>query len=164
MSTVVQTKGFQWKADRPEASGWAGQKWGWQSDRVGDWATLQIDSRAGTGDGNATAEDGLLPNVTISLGHLQSHQGMGTASVKCIQGCRCAASSFDSLWDRMLSIVQTHQFEVTQHSNCQFRVKVEGRSDGKNGTRVKLTSLAVASMPLILGDTQAAEGMQDGKR
>ena len=134
---------------------------------------------------------------------------MGTASVECTWGCRCEITFFDALWDRPLSIVQTHRFEVTQvrassgrwaasagagackavgvvggwgrlshscvhpqhpalapprpaqHRNCQFRVKLEGRPDDKEGTRIKLTSLAVTSTPVILGDTQASEGMQD---
>eukprot|EP00887_Chlorella_sp_A99_P007655 scaffold20.g7655.t1 len=158
-------------------------QWGWQSSAVGAWVELEVDTREGSGGGAAspgraangtagsaaaapaapadTQQQQQQMTMTMSLGHLRSYQGMGIGKVQCVAGCMCQESFFDGLWVRKLSLVETHQFGVTQHPACRVRVTVAKRHDGKPGTKVALKSLAVTRIPLVMGDVQAEEGTLD---
>lgn len=74
---------------------------------AGDWAELEFDSRP-----NATSKDGEGGRATIHLTHLKSYQGMGTADVKCVSGCKCPAEVLDGTWDMQASLMQNLVFKV----------------------------------------------------
>eukprot|EP00887_Chlorella_sp_A99_P003009 scaffold9.g3009.t1 len=44
-SVVVDSRGFEYRAERPNGTTFVGQKWGWTSSEVGAWAELEIDTR-----------------------------------------------------------------------------------------------------------------------
>eukprot|EP00887_Chlorella_sp_A99_P007721 scaffold20.g7721.t1 len=136
---------------------------GQQGEGAGRQGAARGDSGGDSGDdGGGDAEGGAAEGrgkgkgkqkekkITVSLGYLRSYRGMGVGE-----------SFFDGLWERQLSLVETHQFTATQHPACRIRVTVAAPPAGRDGTRVALKSLAVTQIPLVMGDVQAAEGAQD---
>ena len=52
------------------------------------------------------------PSPTRRLSHLASYQGMGTAAVECVSGCRCKRNILDGTWERDASLFTIMRFHV----------------------------------------------------
>ena len=74
---------------------------------AGSWLILEFDSRP---DANAPAGNGNWASVYLS--HLKSYEGMGSASVTCVQGCSCEKTVLDGTWEQQATLMQIHQFKV----------------------------------------------------
>lgn len=123
-------------------------------------------------------------NVTIVLGYLRSYIGMGSATVECMSGCICSVSraafevswaiqspallappspqktSINGLWERLASLTASHQIEASQAAACRVRIVVlppvgNTTCAQVGGCKVSLTSVAVSTLPVELGETNA---------
>lgn len=54
----------------------------------------------------------LAPALPRRLSHLASYQGMGTAAVECVSGCRCKRNVLDGTWERDASLFTIMRFHV----------------------------------------------------
>lgn len=107
------------------------RRWGWRGTKPGDWAELEIDTRASDGSPHTDtyvwcvlAADSLagastrlaahprLPIAMCRLSHLSSYAGMGTARVECVSGCKCATDRLDGTWLRQASLFTIMRFHV----------------------------------------------------
>ncbi|PRW45267.1 hypothetical protein C2E21_6426 [Chlorella sorokiniana] len=150
---VKKAKGFEYLPERPDADGFMRQKWGWRGTKPGDWAELEVDTRAS--DGSPPA------NTYIWLSHLASYQGMGTALVECVSGCKCERSILDGTWGREASLFTVMRFHVTRSPACRIRVTVlsqPGRKKQK-GHKVTLAAIMVTHVPLGEGATEGSLGL-----
>ena len=116
------TRGFAWKAERPDADSFLSQKWGWTASEAGSWVDLVLDTRTE----EAAAEDsGDSPEAAAAaaaagpplesvayLGYLRSYEGMGSATVECIANCTCGPTVLEGTWERKASLTQFHTFEA----------------------------------------------------
>lgn len=50
--------------------------------------------------------------ASIYLTHLKSYEGMGTASVECVSGCKCGKTLLDGTWETQSSLMQNLIFKV----------------------------------------------------
>lgn len=73
---------------------------------------LRLACLAARGPGGAAAEQRLLWPLVRRLSHLASYQGMGTARVECVSGCKCDPSWLDGTWDRQASLFTILRFHV----------------------------------------------------
>lgn len=142
---VVESEGFEYRAERPHEATFVGQKWGWTSDIPGAWAELEFDSRR---DATKDASHGNWASVYLS--HLKSYEGMGTARVACVSGCHCQKTVLDGTWEQQATLMQIHGFKVTQHAQCRVRVTVSKKPGAvpQQGHKVTLMAIMVSHYPL----------------
>eukprot|EP00887_Chlorella_sp_A99_P000276 scaffold13.g276.t1 len=106
---VKMAQGFEWRPERPNATSFVEQKWGWTGLHAGDWAELEVDTRAdASGSGKGAGGD-----ASIWLTYLRSYQNMGRARVECLFGCTCKATHIDASWARRESLQQIHSFKMS---------------------------------------------------
>ena len=67
------------------------------------------DSADGDGDGELSVAS---QQAEVLLSHLKSYEGMGTAQVKCVSGCRCLTTTLDGTWGQKATLLQIHKFRV----------------------------------------------------
>lgn len=142
---VKDWEGFEFKAERPKEESFVLQKWGWTSNTPGHWAELEFDSRP-----TADTEDGVGGEASIYLTHLKSYEGMGTASVECVSGCKCGKTLLDGTWETQSSLMQNLIFKVSPAAKCRVRVTVldkPGKVPQKGG-KVKLMGIMASHFPL----------------
>lgn len=144
---VVEQAGFKYKPERPQEETFVGQKWGWTAEKPGAWLILEFDSRP---DANAPAQFGNWASVYLS--YLKSYEGMGTAQVVCVSGCECDKTVLDGTWEQQATLMQIHQFKVTQHESCRIKVKVLKAPGAvkQAGHKVTLMAIMVSHYPLRL--------------
>lgn len=65
---VKQASGFEYQPERPGAPDFVAQKWGWRGTAPGDWAELELDTRAPAGSGPPDRD------VVVWLAYLKSYQ------------------------------------------------------------------------------------------
>ncbi|KAI3436557.1 hypothetical protein D9Q98_005973 [Chlorella vulgaris] len=170
-------EGFAYLPERPNATSFVEQKWGYSGLHIGDWIELEVS----TADSSADAGQW----CTLYLGFLRSYQGMGLARVVCKSGCECAESLVEAQWRQLVSLTQTHSFQVTQHPKCRLRLTIVERAneqtaevanDGSStqaaatnatsipsGSKFQLSSVMVAHFPVVLDNRIAgtAGGLSD---
>lgn len=144
-------KGFQWRPERPNATSFVEQKWGWTGMAVGDWAELQLDTRA-DGKGVKEDKDGKKVKANIWLSYLRSYEHMGVARVECRSGCSCDSSRLDGTWERQVSLQQIHMFKASQHAKCVIRVTIvdERGEVESDGHKITLMAVMVTQFPMRL--------------
>jgi len=54
-----------------------------------------------------------LATLCRRLSHLASYQGMGTALVECVSGCKCERNILDGTWGREASLFTVMRFHVS---------------------------------------------------
>ncbi|KAL4421052.1 hypothetical protein ABPG77_007527 [Micractinium sp. CCAP 211/92] len=142
---VVESEGFEYRAERPNEATFVGQKWGWTADTPGAWAELEFDSRR-----DATREASHGNWASVYLSHLKSYEGMGTARVACVSGCHCQKTILDGTWEQQATLMQIHGFKVTQHAQCRVRVTVSKKPGTvpQEGHKVTLMAIMVSHYPL----------------
>lgn len=140
---VKMAQGFEWRPERPNATSFVEQKWGWTGLHAGDWAELEVDTRAdASGSGKGAGGD-----ASIWLTYLRSYQNMGRARVECLFGCTCKATHIDASWARRESLQQIHSFKVSQHPQCRIRATI---LSGETGSKMSLQALMVTQFPIRL--------------
>ena len=77
---------------------------------AGDWAELEVDTRAGAS--RVAVAAGEAHTSRIHLAYLISYTDMGTALVKCISGCTCEPQKVVTSWPLLASTQQVLVFEV----------------------------------------------------
>lgn len=125
-----------WTFINEKREGGATDKWGWVSEEVGSSIVLQIDTRS-----HDTIIDNNNNNDMV-LAYLRSYEHMGKFSVECISGCSCDGMKLNGHWTEHKSVTEIEIFPVSQHAECEIRVKVlNGSSSGEH--KVKLLGVMV---------------------
>ncbi|KAL4443895.1 hypothetical protein ABPG75_011632 [Micractinium tetrahymenae] len=139
---VVESSGFEYKAQRPQGATFVAQKWAWVGAATGAYAVLQLDTRL-RGEASGSAQAAGLARVY--LGHTRSWQQLGTASVECVAGCTCEAAAMDNHWGNKNTQNAMFPVEVTQHEQCQIRVTVDPPASTEEQPSTALTAVMVDS-------------------
>ncbi|PSC68081.1 hypothetical protein C2E20_8267 [Micractinium conductrix] len=150
---VVDQEGFEYAPERPSASDFMHQKWGWRGAKPGAWAELELDTRASSSSASASGinssseADG---ETVVWLSHLRSYQGMGTARVACVGGCTCDEATLDGTWEQRVSLFWITRFAVSRHRRCRIRVTItdEPGQFPEEGHKVSLVAVMVTHAPL----------------
>ncbi|KAL4442042.1 hypothetical protein ABPG77_011303 [Micractinium sp. CCAP 211/92] len=141
---VVQQEGFEYRPERPNASEFRSQKWGWTSSKPGCWAELEVDTLQGSSHGEG--------ETLLWLSHLRSYAGMGAAHAECVSGCTCNPTTLEGTWEQRVSLFYMTRFHVSRHSRCRIRVTVLGDDPGAlsadNGHKVTLVGAMVTHVPI----------------
>ncbi|KAL4427825.1 hypothetical protein ABPG75_001914 [Micractinium tetrahymenae] len=148
---VVERQGFEYRPERPNASEFRNQKWGWTSSRPGSWAELEVDTQQGSGHAEG--------DTLLWLSHLRSYAGMGTARAECRDGCVCNSTTLDGTWEQRVSLFYMTRFPVSRHPRCRIRVTVSdqpGAYSADNGHKVTLVGVMVTHVPLAGAGSLAA--------
>ena len=61
---VADSKGFEWRNERPDAATANDEKWGWVATKPGAWALLDVDSRSTSDGGDLPLADRMLRATT----------------------------------------------------------------------------------------------------
>lgn len=144
---IRHSRGFAYRAERPDKPSRLEQKWGWSGFEPGEWVDLLFDSREHPNSTDNRRE------VTATLVFLRSYELMGTARVACSSGCQCRNTTIDGTWSKRASLMQHHSFKVSQHRQCLVNVEIQ-EAPGKvpsGGHKVALMALIVTAFPLHLG-------------
>lgn len=92
------------------------------------------------------APDRIKYSARVSISHLQSYEGMGSALVRCIAGCWCKPLVLDGHDGSARQSIQVlADVQVTQHSCCLLEVLVMGRSSSK-GHKVKVGQVVAKTL------------------
>ncbi|PRW61459.1 hypothetical protein C2E21_0239 [Chlorella sorokiniana] len=75
---VKAASGFQYRAERPNATDFVRQKWGYSAFDPGDWLELEIDTRLDGHNASNTSQP-----VLVAFGCLHSYEHMGVAEATC---------------------------------------------------------------------------------
>lgn len=149
---VVEQQGFEYRPERPNASGFRNQKWGWTSSQPGCWAELEVD----TLQGSSHAEGDTL----LWLSHLRSYAGMGAARAECVSGCTCSPATLEGSWEQRVSLFYMTRFQVSRSPRCRVRVTVSADQPGvrpaDSGHKVTLVGAMVTHVPLAGAGSLAA--------
>ncbi|PSC75343.1 hypothetical protein C2E20_1137 [Micractinium conductrix] len=140
-------EGFEYRAERPEGGTFVEQKWGFTGEAPGAWLELAVSTEEAPGS-NGTAE--------VLLGHLRSYCGMGQARVECQSGCSCQPTVVEALWEERTSLLQMHQFAVTQHPECVLRITILDRQAGSDSSSSSSGSGSGSDVGCGTGDGGAA--------
>ena len=56
------------------------------------------------------------------LGYLSTYEGIGSARVSCLSGCRCDEAVVEGLWTQKYSTTNFLYLMVSAHPHCQVQV------------------------------------------
>jgi len=144
-----------WTFINEKREGGATDKWGWISEEVGSSIVLQLDTRSHDttidDNNNKNNNDG---NNDVVLAYLRSYEHMGKFSVECTSGCSCDGMKLNGHWNEHKSVTEIEIFPVSQHAECEIRVKVLNAST-RGEHKVKLLGLMVME-----GGSFGGQGLQ----
>ena len=96
----MNSSGFEYKPQWPEATNIPRMKYGWVGVGTGPWAVFSIDTRSWE-VADATAPQPEPPPSTVAhLLFLRSYASMGRVAVRCVEGCQCEPASLDCTWQQ----------------------------------------------------------------